>query len=159
MCKSAQCELPVPHTEHCSLGLNTAAVLNAFAALPDDSQLLDGLAGETANTDAAPESDANMVSDAAADAEPEGEAEGETEPERPSIPAEVPPQVELARLADKPPVLAPADAIGTKGVVLEGTSNICAAPVHINLQHYKLLASLWQLAWYCLLPCCSCLTS
>lgn len=139
MCNSPQHEPPVQHTEHCSF--RSSAVLNAFAALPDDSQLLDGLAGETADTDAAPEADANMVSEAAAAtvAEAEGGPEEEPEPERPSIPAEVPPQVELVRLADKPTVLAPADAIGTKRDMLEGTSELCATSVHNNLQNTLLV--------------------
>lgn len=71
-----------------------------------------------AATDGAAAADAAVDAEAAAETATEVGLDAELnpgpepEPERPAIPAVVPEQVELVRQADKPPVIAPADAIG-----------------------------------------------
>ena len=60
-------------------------------------------------TDAVPQTDdAETAPEAAAEAE----AEEDPIPEAPTIPVEVPVQVELIRQTDRPPVIAPSDAVG-----------------------------------------------
>ena len=59
-------------------------------------------------TVAVPQTDAETAPEAAAEAE----AEEDPIPEAPTIPVEVPVQVELIRQTDRPPVVAPSDAIG-----------------------------------------------
>ena len=74
-------------------------------------------------TDAAPETNTGTASEAPAEAE----AEEHAAPEVPRIPAEVPIQVELMRQTDRPPVVAPSDAIGGATACCEHMHLTCAA--------------------------------
>lgn len=67
------------------------------------------MAATEGTAEAEPEADLEAGAEATTAAAPEAEPEDE----RPAIPAAVPEQVELARQADKPAVVAPSDAIGT----------------------------------------------